>query len=113
VLEDLHLLEIPRVLVWNKSDLIPTGAGNQLALGHPGSVLVSAVQRETLRALLERIASELAERWVEAAKIPSMPELPDAVESAPTLVDPDEATTIDQMLAAAGKRVRRRVQPIH
>ena len=116
VLEDLKLLEIPRVLVWNKSDLTAPGAGNQLVLTHPGSVLVSATHRETLRALLERIASELAERWIEAAKTPSVADLSAVVApdpSSPALVDPDEATTLDQMLAAAGKRVRRRVQPIH
>jgi len=113
VLEDLELTNIPRVLVWNKCDLVTPGAARQLALHHAGSISVSAVQRETLRALLERIAGELAERWEAAAKVPSVHELPDAPESAPLLVDPEEATTLEQMLAAAGKRVRRRAQPIH
>lgn len=112
VLGELDLLSLPRVLVWNKSDLVAPGASKHLVLGRPGSLVVSAVQRDTLRGLLERIASELAERWLAAAKVPSVAELPEAPESVGAVADPDEATTVEQMLAAAGKRVRRRVQPV-
>jgi len=51
---ELGLQDVPRLLVFNKSDVAPVGVGNVLARSHNG-VAVSAVQRKTLAPLLTRI----------------------------------------------------------
>jgi GTPase len=109
VLQELDVDRIPRITVWNKSDLLEPGEGARLVRGHPGSVLISARSRETTRGLIEAIAARLARRWEEAASVPSSPgedlqPPPDEAEEAA----PAEATTVDEMLAAAGKRAKRR-----
>jgi len=111
VLEELDLLEIPRLLVLNKIDLCEPAELRQLERTHPDAALVSATHRETMRPLIERIARELAEKWEQSAKGPSVePEV--SVDEGPTRDDDGgaegEMTTVDQMLRAAGKRVRSR-----
>jgi GTP-binding protein HflX len=110
LLAELELDAIPRVIVYNKADLLEPGEARILARSHPGAVLLSATRRETTRALLERIASELAERWVRSAKTPPSPEsaepLPvDEVEATPDAPPLGEMTTLEEMLRGAGKRV--------
>jgi GTP-binding protein HflX len=108
VLEDLELLEIPRLLVWNKIDLAEPRDLRMIERTHPGSALVSALHRDTTRPLIERIARELADKWDRSAKGPAVqPVLPDDDE--PDLdetppPDGSEMTTLDEMLRAAGKR---------
>jgi GTP-binding protein HflX len=79
LLEELDLDAIPRVVVYNKSDLLEAGEGAMLVRGHAragadsDAVLVSATHRESTRALLEKIALRLAERWDASANVPPGP----------------------------------------
>ena len=73
LLGELDLAEIPRIVVFNKADLLEGYEGVMLVRGHPGSVLVTATDRETTRKLLALIAERLAERWDQAAKAPLAP----------------------------------------
>jgi len=110
VLKDLDLDRVPRVLVFNKVDLTEPLAAKALARANPGSVLVTATRRETLRPLIERIAAELASRWESAAKIPAVASehaLPDESDE-PKAPDSGELTTLDALLAAAGRLRARR-----
>jgi GTP-binding protein HflX len=109
LLEELDLDTIPRVLVFNKADLLEPGEGTTLLRRHHGALLVSATHRETTRALIERVAKLLAQRWEEAAKAPASSH--DIVEA---LVhdhahahDGDHATTLDDLLKASGRRARK------
>src|SRR5690606_14804621 len=96
---------------------------------YPDAVLVSALDRESTRPLLARIAAELAERWDESAKVPESVRSLEA--SARAELDADEATagdaddedlagavddeaadatsasTLDDLLAAAGRRPKK------
>ncbi|HEY2511047.1 MAG TPA: GTPase HflX [Polyangiaceae bacterium] len=118
LLEELDLAEIPRLLVFNKTDLLEPLERQILqrsaargALGGD-AVVVSATHRETTRALLERIAERLAERWEQSAKVPPVP-LADGHESAEPEETPAaaEVVTLEDMLRNAGKRVGKRPQP--
>ncbi|MGK4007697.1 GTPase HflX [Sorangium sp. So ce1036] len=71
LLTELDLIGIPRILVFNKADLVDPAEGRRLLLGHPDAVLVSATDRETTRGLLTRIAERLKTRWEEAALVPA------------------------------------------
>ena len=105
VLEELELSEVPRVLVYNKVDLLDPLEVALLRRNDPDAVLVTATRRETLIPLIERIASELAARWEKAAKTPaSVHSLEDAGDEEPEHEAPEELTTLDAMLAAGGKR---------
>ena len=114
VLEELDLGEIPRLLVFNKIDLVEPAELRALERSRPDAAFVSATHRETTRPLIERIAARArgqvgaqrqgAER---RARIPralgggSPPG--DSAEA-----EEDAMTTVDDMLRAAGKRVRPR-----
>jgi GTP-binding protein HflX len=107
VLEELELAAIPRLLVLNKIDLAEPAELRLLGRTHPDAVLVSATHRETMRPLIERIARELAEKWEQSAKGPSVaPEVTLDREPATGGDGGGEMTTMDEMLRAAGKRVR-------
>jgi GTP-binding protein HflX len=118
VLEELGLSDIPRILVFNKVDLLDPTMARALQRGaqrdrEEDVVTVSAVRRESTLALVETIARKLAHRWDESAKGP-----PAEVKETDA-VEPDEhtdsgevmleATTVEQMLRAAGRRTRRYV----
>jgi GTP-binding protein HflX len=79
VLEDLHLADIPRLIVYSKIDAIEPAALRVLRRSHPGAEFVTATRRETTRPLIESIARELAERWAASARGPSLE--PDRVDS--------------------------------
>jgi GTPase len=113
ILRELDLGAIPRILVYNKGDLLEGGSGQRLIRGQPDTVLVSATSRETTRGLIEAIAAHLARRWEEAASVPPLLHEYDSEGEADAVPDPDplEVTTLDSMLEAAGKR-RRRAVPI-
>ncbi|XXX77855.1 GTPase HflX [Sorangium sp. So ce134] len=70
LLTELDLIAIPRILVFNKADLIAPEEGRRLLLGHPDAVLLSATDRETTRELLTKLADRLKSRWEEAATVP-------------------------------------------
>jgi GTP-binding protein HflX len=107
VLEELELGELPRLVVYNKIDAVDTLRLRTLARQHPEAAFVSAMRRETTRPLIERIARELAAKWTASAKGPSVePEKPeDIAEQEPAALD-RQLTSVDDMLRAAGKRVR-------
>jgi GTP-binding protein HflX len=108
VLEELDLAFLPRLLVFNKVDLVEPLGLRALKRAHPEAAFVSAASRDTTRSLIECIAHELAGKWEASAKGPSLapavePLDPDAEGSAR---DTGEMTTLHQMLRAAGKRPR-------
>jgi GTP-binding protein HflX len=108
LLEELDLGLIPRIVVFNKSDMIEPFEGQVLVRSKPGSVLVSATHRETTRLLLERIAARLAERWEKSAKTPPVIESDEPpVDDAPH-DDHGHSVTLDEMLRAGGKRPKRK-----
>ena len=110
ILDELDLCDIGRLLVLNKLDRLEPAEHRALARAHPDAIFVSADNRETTRPLIERIARELAAKWEASAKGPSVePSVgAEADEGAPTTV-PEEMTTLDQMLRAAGKTRKVRV----
>ena len=123
ILAELGLDEIPRVVVFNKADMLAPFASKLLQKKYPNAVVLAAVERETTRPLLARIAHELAERWDYSAKvpepIPTEPMLhdedPESGDAEAVLgVDPDhiegsadEGSTLDDLLRLSGRRVKR------
>ncbi len=73
LLEELKLAEIPRVLVFNKVELLTPIDRKILQKQYPDAILLSAFDRESTRPLLKRLATELAERWDQSAKMPAAP----------------------------------------
>jgi len=110
VLDDLDLSVIPRLVVYNKIDRLAVGELRLLERSERQAAFVIATQRESTRPLIERIARELADKWDRSAKGPSVEPGVDEPGAAPDAVSGDgqEMTTVDQMLRAAGKRVRSR-----
>lgn len=115
VLEELDLIDIERLLVFNKVDRLDPRALRTLERLHPHAAFVSANRRETTRPLIDRIARQLAGKWDASAKGPTL--APGAaadalgpfgsVEPSNESTEPThDLTTVDQMLRAAGKRVR-------
>jgi GTP-binding protein HflX len=108
LVEELDLSRIPRIVVYNKSDRLDAREGALLIRGKPDTVLLSALSRESTRELIDAIALKLAKRWEEAASVPETPaETASLGEEDRTESDPTEATTLDAMLRAAGKRRKR------
>jgi GTP-binding protein HflX len=108
VLDELGLAEIPRVLVFNKIELLAPIDRKILQKKHPDAILLSAFERESTRPLLSRIAGELAERWDQSARMPiatvaDEPPADDGAEADDTAI---HATTLDELLRAAGRRSR-------
>ncbi|EYF01344.1 GTPase HflX [Chondromyces apiculatus] len=71
LLTELHLVEIPRILVFNKIDRLDADEARWLQQGHPDAILLSATERETARPLLARIAERLKSRWEASALVPT------------------------------------------
>jgi len=65
VLEEIGAGEKPRLLVLNKADLLGEDERRDVALGHRGAVLVSAISGEGLDELRERIEAAFAETLTE------------------------------------------------
>jgi GTP-binding protein HflX len=65
VLEEIGAGAKPRLLVLNKADLLSEDERHEVALGHPGAVLASALSGEGLEALRERIEAAFAETLTE------------------------------------------------
>ena len=108
-------IDIPRIVVFNKIDLLEPGEARRLLFGHNATrSLVSATDRETTRALLAKIAERLEGRWAQAKMVPSYDAgdeeaeggAPDATEEADAPPPEDESlTTLAEL--TAGKRYRR------
>jgi GTPase len=107
VLEELDLSDLPRLVVYNKIDRMDPAARRMLARTHPDAVLLSATRRDSTRPLIERMARELAGRWEQSAKGPSVSPEASLEVDAPAPAPDAELTTVADMLRAAGKRVRR------
>ena len=65
VLEELGLGNRPRLLVYNKADLLGPGEGERLILGKRSAFLVSATDRDSTRKLTRGIADALQHREAE------------------------------------------------
>jgi GTP-binding protein HflX len=76
LLGELELHHIERLTVFNKADLLDANQRAQIVNGRDDAVLVSALDRETTRALLELIASKMQERWEDASMVPMAPAVP-------------------------------------
>jgi len=119
VLAELGLDDIPTIVVFNKADLLAPFARKLLSKKYPDCVVLSAVERESTRPLLVRLARHLAERWDHSARIPEplpteplLPhddELNDGLEPAGGTVD--QGTTLDELLRMGGRRVKRAAEP--
>jgi GTP-binding protein HflX len=109
VLSDLSLENIPCITVYNKTDLLEPLEKQLLLRSEPDAVLLSANDRASTKPLLARIAKDLEERWDASAKGPVLsPDAPVDVELYDARQDDaSEETTLDQMLAASGKRSKR------
>ncbi len=108
VLEELELTDLERLLVLNKVDRLEAPELRGLARSHPEAIFVSAQSRETTRPLIERIARELAAKWEASAKGPSLaPSAEPGPDEGGGHEAPEEMTTIDQMLRAAGRSGRK------
>jgi GTP-binding protein HflX len=115
VLTELELSDIPRVLVYNKVDLLEPAEAMRVGRGEPDAVRVSATHRDTSRPLLGRIAEILASKWDASARVPDLA-VEGAVGADPEGEEkradagehPDEIVTVEAMLRAAGKRAGRK-----
>jgi GTP-binding protein HflX len=117
VIEELSLTSIPRLLVFNKIDLVAPAEALALAKRNPSAVLISATHDETTRALLARIAQHFALRWQASALYPAAPET--TIFGEPRTPDdgshftgePDneaDQTTLEQMLRMRNRKKHRK-----
>jgi GTPase len=108
LLTELGLIDIPRILVFNKVDLIDPVEARRLVFARRDVAAVSATDRETTRKLLAMIAARLEDRWTQAATVPSFAAAEEGDLEADTGERPatiEELTTIEQMLGdRRGKR---------
>jgi GTP-binding protein HflX len=116
VLSELGLDEIPRIVVFNKADVLAPFARKLLQKKHPDAVVLSAMDRETTRPLLVRLARHLAERWDYSAKmpepLPTEPLLPDDEAEHVIEGSADEGTTLEDLLRITGRRMKRATPPV-
>jgi len=73
LLAQLKLQHIPRLLVFNKIDMVDDDARARLLNGHTDAVTLSATDRQSAHVLLDLIASKLQKRWDDAALVPRVP----------------------------------------
>jgi GTPase len=115
LLAELDLDKIPRLLVYNKIDLVSAPEAEALRRQYEGALFISATNRETTRALLDRIAELLAERWAQSDRTFHQPEAPSEVETAGEPIeaeveaDGQSLTTLEEMLGKT-RRSRNRTQ---
>jgi len=116
LLVELDLALIPRILVFNKTDLLERGEVRRLTLGRSDVLALSAIDRESTRGLLDRIAERLKDRWTQAALVPAFEveeehEEPEVEgEREPAEGDGESLSTLEAML---GHRHRRRAVAPH
>jgi GTP-binding protein HflX len=113
LLEQLGLGEIPRILVYNKVDMMEKEQARLLGWGRGDMVAISATDRESTRELLGKIAERLETRWAEAAMVPQYGvegESEGQEEGAErSEVDEGALTTLDEMLRGRKPRASVRV----
>jgi len=61
VLDEIGAGATPRLLVYNKADLLDPADANELTIRHPGSIAISALDGEELEELRDRIESSFEE----------------------------------------------------
>ncbi len=71
LLVELDLARIPRIIVYNKVDLLEPVEVRRLVQGQADTIALSAKDRESTRTLLAMIADRLQDRWKQAAMVPS------------------------------------------
>jgi len=103
VLSDLNLMQVPRILVFNKADLVTPADAERLVGGQQTALSLCATDRESTRPLLGMMAEILAGRWEQSALVPSVEE----GEVAQDLADGESMATLDELLAATGRRKSR------
>jgi GTPase len=111
VLADLELDEIPRLLVYSKVDLLEPRQAATLARKEPQAILLVATQRESMRPLIARIAEMLSDKWDRSAKGALPIDDSDELEAEPVDDKPQdehEASTLDALLRAGGRRIKHR-----
>jgi len=114
-LAELELESIPRLLVFNKVDLVSPPEAEALRRKHEGALFISATNRETTRALLGRIADLLAERWAGSVETFRQPEATLEAEKGAEPAEADAAadgqslTTLEELLGKT-RRSRHRTQ---
>jgi GTP-binding protein HflX len=115
LLAELSLLEIPRLLVFNKIDLVPPAEALAQKRSRKDALFVCARSRETTRALLDRIAELLADRWAETDTYPGQSStgathavLDEEGETANEggNADANSLTTLEEMLGTPRRRQR-------
>jgi GTP-binding protein HflX len=121
LLAELSLLDIPRLLVFNKIDRVPRAEAMALRRSRRDAFFVCAKSRETTRALLDRIAELLADRWTEAEtyRKPALVDAPDdpsvttdgEAEAAPS-ADENSLTTLEELLGKARRHRHRSQAPV-
>ena len=105
LLAELELGAIPRILVFNKIDLVDPLLARRLTLGLRDAAAVSATDRESTRHLLDMIAERLHDRWTQAATVPTFVDVEDAGEETPfDAATAAELTTLEQMLGPRKSR---------
>ena len=110
ILTELELDEIPRVVVFNKADLLAPFARKLLNKKYPDAIVLAATERETTRPLLACIARQLKERWDDSAKVPEpLPTEPLLLDEDDDRVEgsADEGATLDDLLRLSGRRIKR------
>lgn len=120
MLAEIDCEKIPRIIVFNKADLLEPGLGHRLSSAHQNAVVVSALHKETTRSLLDLIAEMLAERWAESALTPESSDdadvteneidldgadVSDVTDAAKQLVD-NSMTTLDELLRHTGRKAK-------
>ena len=110
LLVELDLARIPRILVYNKVDLLDPPEVRRLVQGRPDAIALSAKDRESTRALLAMIADRLKDRWARAATVPSyeLDEEPetDGAESSERAAEPDTngESTLESLMGARHRK---------
>ncbi|MCA9618795.1 MAG: GTPase HflX [Myxococcales bacterium] len=72
LLAQLDLDRIPRLTIFNKSDLLSEEERSGILGGHDDAALASALDRGTIAPILALIAEHLRERWEAAALVPTL-----------------------------------------
>jgi GTP-binding protein HflX len=107
MLSEIGCEAVPRILVFNKADLLDPGDGHRLTLGTDHTVVLSALRRETTRALLSMMGDMLADKWSESALSPPLLIAPVEEDDGGEDVLEASLNTLDAMLEATGRRVKR------
>ena len=112
LLVELDLARIPRIVVYNKVDLLEPIEVRRLVQGQADTIALSARDRESTRALLAMIADRLEDRWKQAAMVPTYeledePE-PDIEARAEGGEGDDDGTSQSTLEAMMGARHRKK-----